>query len=266
MPLGWLREEMARIFALTNQKGGVGKTTTAINLAACLAAARRRVLLVDLDPQGNATIGSGIEKNSLEHSMYHLLLEDMPAGALMQRSESGGYDVLPADGDLTAAEAQLPGKEYCLRERLAPLGNDYDYILIDSPPALNPLTVNAMMAADGLIVPVQCEYYALEGLSALVQTVERLQERHPPLHIAGVLRTMYDSRNSLAQEVSEQLRVHFGDRLYHTIIPRNVRLAEAPSHGMPALAYDQLCRGAQAYQELAGEVLGRANSSPGSAG
>ena len=254
---------MVKIFALTNQKGGVGKTTTAINLAACLTAARRRVLLVDLDPQGNATIGSGIDKNTLENSMYHLLLEGMPAAALLQKSDSGGYDVLPADGNLTAAEAQLAGQEYRLREGLAPLGGDYDYILIDSPPALNPLTVNAMMAASGLIVPVQCEYYALEGLSALVQTVEHLQERHPPLHIAGVLRTMYDSRNSLAQEVSEQLQAHFGDSLYHTVIPRNVRLAEAPSHGMPVLAYDRLCRGALAYQELAGEVLGRADSGAG---
>ena len=256
---------MARVFAFINQKGGVGKTTTAVNLAACLAAARRRVLLVDLDPQGNATIGSGIDKNALEQSMYHLLLEDVQARALVCRSESGGYDVLPADGDLTAAEAQLPGQERRLREGLAPLAGEYDYILIDAPPALNSLTVNAMMAADGLIVPVQCEYYALEGLSALVQTVERLQERHPPLHISGVLRTMYDSRNSLAQDVSEQLREHFGDRLYHTVIPRNVRLAEAPSHGMPALAYDPLCRGAQAYQELAGEMLGRESAAAGSA-
>lgn len=252
---------MAKVYAIVNQKGGVGKTTTCINLAASLVAKRQHVLLIDLDPQGNATTGSGVDKLNLEHSVYDVLLGECSFVDAMHFSEHGGYQLLPANRDLTAAEVALldvSGKEYRLREALAPIRENYDFILIDCPPSLSMLTINALVASDGVIIPMQCEYYALEGLSDLVNTVQRIgQTLNPALEIEGLVRTMYDPRMSLTKEVSDQLSAHFGDRLYETVIPRNVRLAEAPSHGMPALVYDKQSRGAQAYLELAVEVTRR---------
>ncbi|GAB3460424.1 ParA family protein [Azotobacter salinestris] len=252
---------MAKVLAIANQKGGVAKTTTCINLAASLVATRRRVLLIDLDPQGNATTGSGVDKLSLEHSVYDVLTGDCSFAEAMHFSEHGGYQLLPANRDLTAAEVVLldkPGKEHRLREALAPIRENYDYILIDCPPSLSMLTVNALAAADGVIIPMQCEYYALEGLSDLVNSIQRIgQALNPNLQIEGLLRTMYDPRISLTNEVSDQLQAHFGDKLYETVIPRNVRLAEAPSHGMPALVYDKQSKGAQAYLALASELSRR---------
>jgi len=252
---------MAKVLAIANQKGGVAKTTTCINLAASLVATRRRVLLIDLDPQGNATTGSGVDKLNLEHSVYDVLTGDSNFAEAMHFSEHGGYQLLPANRDLTAAEVVLldkPGKEHRLREALAPIRENYDYILIDCPPSLSMLTINALAAADGVIIPMQCEYYALEGLSDLVNSIQRIgQALNPALQIEGLLRTMYDPRISLTHEVSDQLEAHFGDKLYETVIPRNVRLAEAPSHGMPALVYDKQSKGAQAYLALASEVSRR---------
>ncbi|ACO81300.1 chromosome partition ParA [Azotobacter vinelandii CA] len=252
---------MAKVLAIANQKGGVAKTTTCINLAASLVATRRRVLLIDLDPQGNATTGSGVDKLNLEHSVYDVLTGDCSFAEAMHFSEHGGYQLLPANRDLTAAEVVLldkPGKEHRLREALAPIRENYDYILIDCPPSLSMLTVNALAASDGVIIPMQCEYYALEGLSDLVNSIQRIgQALNPNLQIEGLLRTMYDPRISLTNEVSEQLQAHFGDKLYETVIPRNVRLAEAPSHGMPALVYDKQSKGAQAYLALASELSRR---------
>lgn len=252
---------MGKVLAIANQKGGVGKTTTSINLAASLAATKRKVLLIDLDPQGNATMGSGIDKSALEHSVYELLTERCELDQALCRSEAGKYDLLPANGDLTAAEVELLEKrmkESRLRYALASVRDRYDFILIDCPPSLNMLTVNGLVAADAVIIPMQCEYYALEGLSALVNTIQRIAAQlNPSLKIEGLLRTMYDPRNSLTLEVSSQLQEHFGDKLYKTVIPRNVRLAEAPSFGMPALAYDKQSRGAVAYLALAGELVRR---------
>ncbi|MEH6498969.1 MAG: ParA family protein [Pseudoalteromonas distincta] len=252
---------MGKVLAIANQKGGVGKTTTCINLAASLAATKRKVLLVDLDPQGNATMGSGIDKSDLEFSVYELLTGRCEMSQALQYSENGGYDILPANGDLTAAEVELLDvkmKESRLRYALTSLRSQYDFILIDCPPSLNMLTVNGLVAADGVIIPMQCEYYALEGLSALVNTIQRISSvLNPTLQIEGLLRTMYDPRNSLTLDVSAQLTSHFGDQLYQTVIPRNVRLAEAPSFGMPALTYDKQSRGAVAYLALAGEVVRR---------
>lgn len=252
---------MGKVLAIANQKGGVGKTTTCINLAASLAATKRKVLLVDLDPQGNATMGSGIDKSDLEFSVYELLTGRCELSQALQYSENGGYDILPANGDLTAAEVELLDvkmKESRLRYALTSLRSQYDFILIDCPPSLNMLTVNGLVAADGVIIPMQCEYYALEGLSALVNTIQRISSvLNPSLQIEGLLRTMYDPRNSLTLDVSAQLTNHFGDQLYQTVIPRNVRLAEAPSFGMPALTYDKQSRGAVAYLALAGEVVRR---------
>ncbi|MDV7210832.1 chromosome segregation ATPase [Azotobacter beijerinckii] len=252
---------MAKVLAIANQKGGVAKTTTCINLAASLVATRRRVLLIDLDPQGNATTGSGVDKLSLEHSVYDVLTGDCSFAEAMQFSEHGGYQLLPANRDLTAAEVVLldkSGKEHRLREALAPIRENYDYILIDCPPSLSMLTINALAAADGVIIPMQCEYYALEGLSDLVNSIQRIGKAlNPSLQIEGLLRTMYDPRVSLTNEVSDQLQAHFGDKLYETVIPRNVRLAEAPSHGMPALVYDKQSKGAQAYLALASELSRR---------
>lgn len=252
---------MAKVLAIANQKGGVAKTTTCINLAASLVATRRRVLLIDLDPQGNATTGSGVDKLALEHSIYDVLIGSCSLVEAMQLSEHGGYQLLPANRDLTAAEVallDLPNKEKRLREALAPVRENYDYILIDCPPSLSMLTVNALVAADGVIIPMQCEYYALEGLTDLINTIQRISQLlNPTLKIEGLLRTMYDPRISLTNEVSEQLKAHFGDKLYDTVIPRNVRLAEAPSHGMPALVYDKQSRGALAYLALAGELSRR---------
>jgi chromosome partitioning protein len=249
------------MIACANQKGGVGKTTTAINLAASLAATRRRVLLVDMDPQGNATMGSGVEKNRQAVSAYNVILHKVPALDAVQKVEHSGYDIIPANGDLTAAEVKLMreyGRESKLRKALVPLAERYDYILIDCPPALNMLTVNALAAAQGVLIPMQCEYYALEGLSALLGTIEQIRDAvNPELRVAGILRTMYDPRNNLANEVSSQLIMHFGDQVYRTMIPRNVRLAEAPSYGVPALLHDKNSRGALSYLALAGEILRR---------
>ncbi len=260
---------MSRVIALINQKGGVGKTTTAVNLAASLAATRRRVLLIDIDPQGNATMGSGVEKNDLEVSIYEALVGRAEFAQALCRGLDAGYDLLPANSDLTAAEVELLGmsmKEYRLRYLLAHVRKDYDYVLIDCPPALNMLTVNAMAAAGSVIIPVQCEYYALEGLAALLSTVQQVRQTiNEALRIEGLLRTMYDGRNSLSRDVSTQLQEHFGEQMFRTLIPRNVRLAEAPSHGMPVLCYDRQSKGSIAYLALAGELLRRADAGVDSA-
>jgi chromosome partitioning protein len=252
---------MTRIFAITNHKGGVGKTTTSVNLAAGLAQAGQRVLLADLDPQGNATMGSGVDKRALRQTVYQVLLGLATAASVRQRSQSGGYDVLPANRDLAGAEVELVSLEHRekrLKAALEPLAPEYDFILLDCPPSLSMLTLNALVAADAVMIPMQCEYYALEGLSDLINTLKKVrQSLNPRLEIEGLLRTMYDPRNTLAQQVSAQLQQHFGDKVYATVIPRNVRLAEAPSFGAPAVNFDQACRGSQAYIALAGEILSR---------
>ncbi|MCJ8311832.1 MAG: ParA family protein [Pseudomonadales bacterium] len=251
---------MAKIYAITNQKGGVGKTTTSINLAASMVAMKRKVLLVDLDPQGNATMGCGVDKHEVKLSVYDLLVQQTPASEVICKSKSG-IDVIPANSDLTAAEVELLDvqmKEKRLSSNLASIRDQYDYILIDCPPSLNMLTVNALCAADGVIIPMQCEYFALEGLADLIQTVQNIAKvANPKLEIEGVLRTMYDPRKSLTKDVSEQLIAYFAGKLYETVIPRNVRLAEAPSHGLPVIQYDKSSKGAMAYLALAGEILRR---------
>jgi chromosome partitioning protein len=249
---------MARILAIANQKGGVGKTTTAVNLAAALAATPRRVLLVDLDPQGNATMASGVDKRELEASMCEVLLGEATANAAIVATQEG-YDLLPTNIDLTAAEIRLmdePAREHRLKNALDAIRGRYDYVLIDCPPSLSLLTLNALAAADGVIVPMQCEYFALEGLSALVNTIEALKQKlNPALEIAGIVRTMYDVRNNLASAVSNELTQHFGDKVFRSIVPRNVRLAEAPSHGKSIIGYDRASRGGIAYLGLAGEIV-----------
>ncbi|RMD69195.1 MAG: ParA family protein [Gammaproteobacteria bacterium] len=246
-----------RILAVTNQKGGVGKTTTSVNLAASLAYLGQNVLLIDLDPQGNATMGSGVDKREVSLTAYACLMEKRPLSQVAIPVPQGDYRIVPSNSELTAAEVELLHVgERERRLQLALQGEDFDWVLIDCPPALNMLTVNALTASHGVIIPIQCEYYALEGLSDLLGTIEQVREElNPDLHIEGVVRTMYDPRNRLANEVSAQLERHFGDQLYRTPIPRNVRLAEAPSYGLPAIHYDPGSVGAQAYFALAGEIL-----------
>ena len=253
---------MKRIIAIANQKGGVGKTTTAVNLTASLAATQRRVLLVDLDPQGNATMGCGVEKSGVELGSCEVLLGECTAEQAIVPVAHARFDLIPANQDLTSAEVRLlatdEGREARLRDALAPLRERYDLIFIDCPPALNMLTLNALVAADSVIVPMQCEYYALEGLSALTATIEQVREAvNPGLHIEGILRTMFDPRANLSTEVSAQLMEHFGDTVFRTVIPRNIRLAEAPSFGKPVLLHDKDSRGALAYLALAGEMIRR---------
>ena len=251
---------MGKVLAIANQKGGVGKTTTSINLAASLVKTRRRVMLVDIDPQGNATMGSGVPKEQCQATTYEVLLGLATVEAARVTTE-GGYDLVPANSRLSGAEVELiemERRERRLRTALETVRGEYDYILIDCPPALNLLTVNAMVAAQAVMIPMQCEYYALEGLTALINTIRKIRETlNPALEIEGLLRTMYDPRNNLDNEVSAQLKAHFGDKLFRTVIPRNIRLAEAPSHGKPVISYDMQSKGAQAYLALAGEMLRR---------
>jgi chromosome partitioning protein len=254
---------LAKIIAITNQKGGVGKTTTSVNLAASLAATKRRVLLIDLDPQGNATMGSGVDKRTVSASIYDVLVEGRDIASTAVPAGQAGFNLLPANDDLTGAEIallDLPQREQRLKRALEAVQLDYDYILIDCPPSLNMLTLNALVATEWALIPMQCEYFALEGLSALVRTLDKIRNTlNPRLQVGGVLRTMFDPRNNLANDVSAQLVEHFGEKVYRTVIPRNVRVAEAPSHGLPVLLYDKASRGAQAYLALAGEILRRAD-------
>jgi chromosome partitioning protein len=258
---------MKRVIAVANQKGGVGKTTTAVNLAASLAATKRRTLLVDLDPQGNATMGCGVDKSQIDRGSCEVLLGEADITQAIVQLENGGFSLLPSNQDLTAAEVRLltmiTGRELKLRSALKPVRENYDVIIIDCPPALNMLTVNALVASDSVLIPMQCEYYALEGLSALLSTVDQIRAAvNPDLEIEGILRTMFDPRNNLANEVSAQLLMHFGDKVFRTIIPRNIRLAEAPSFGKPVLFHDKESRGALAYLALAGEMIRREEEVP----
>ncbi len=250
---------MIRILAVTNQKGGVGKTTTTVNLAARLAAIKQRVLLIDLDPQGNATMGSGIEKRDLQSSVYDVLLGNKTIAQARKAAGVGDYDVLPANRELAGAEIELvdmPKREMRLQESLLAVEGEYDYVLIDCPPALNLLTLNGLCAAKTVMIPMQCEYYALEGLSDLVNTIRKVRANlNPVLEIEGLLRTMFDPRSALAQQVSAQIEAHFGDKVYRTVVPRNIRLAEAPSYGVPVMFHDKASKGAQAYLALASEML-----------
>ncbi len=259
---------MMKILAITNQKGGVGKTTTSVNLAASLASLGKRVLLIDLDPQGNASTGSGVDKSTLKYSIYHVLIGKKNLQEVIIKNEKNGFDIAPSNRELAGAEVELVNeisRENRLKSAIAELVDEhddvklnciYDYILLDCPPALNLVTVNALTAANAVMIPMQCEYYALEGLSDLVNTIKKVRAHlNKTLEIEGLLRTLFDARNMLANQVSEQLISHFGDKVYKTIIPRNIRLAEAPSYGLPVLAYDKSSKGASAYMELATEIL-----------
>jgi chromosome partitioning protein len=252
---------MSYIFAVANQKGGVGKTTTTVNLAAALAAQGQRVLLVDLDPQGNATMGSGVDKRALKNSVYHVLLGLASLAEARQASEAGKYDTLPANRDLAGAEVEmvdLDSRETRLKHALALHDKDYDFVLIDCPPSLSLLTLNGLCAANGVIIPMQCEYYALEGLSDLVNTIKKVHANlNPDLKIIGLLRVMFDTRSTLSNQVSAQLEQHFGDKVFRSIVPRNVRLAEAPSYGVPGVLFDRAAKGAQAYLAFAAEMIER---------
>lgn len=247
-----------KILAITNQKGGVGKTTTCVNLAASLASLGKRVLLIDLDPQGNASTGSGIDKAHLKLSIYHVLIGTKTLNEVLLKSETGGFDIAPSNRELAGAEVELVNelaRENRLKAAIAKIADQYDFVLLDCPPALNLVTVNALTAAHAVMIPMQCEYYALEGLSDLVNTIKKVRAHlNPTLEIEGLLRTLFDNRNMLAQQVSAQLITHFGEKVYKTVIPRNIRLAEAPSYGMPVLHYDKGSKGALAYMELAKEI------------
>ena len=258
---------MGHIIAVTNQKGGVGKTTTTVNLAASLAEYGKKVLLIDLDPQGNATTGSGLDKNDLKNSSYDVIMAEAKAADTIVKSDDLAFDVMPTNSDLTAAEVGLLEtklREHRLRIALESTRDNYDFILIDCPPSLSMLTVNALVASQGIVIPIQCEYYALEGLSSLLKTIERVKQKaNPTLEVTGLLRTMFDARNNLANQVSRQLINHFGGKVFHSIIPRNVRLAEAPSHGLPVLNYDRASRGSIAYMALASEFMRRQTQTNG---
>jgi len=252
---------MGRIIAIANQKGGVGKTTTAVNLACGLAQNGQRVLLVDLDPQGNATMGAGVEKRTALPTAYQVLLGEADIASARLHSEQGGFDVVPANRELAGGEVEmveLDKREFRLKSELMRVSGEYDFILVDCAPTLNLLTVNALAAAHAVLIPMQCEYYALEGLTDLVATIKKVKQKlNPNIEIEGLLRVMYDPRSTLAQQVAAELKSHFGDKVFNTVIPRNIRLAEAPSHGLPGIVYDRASKGAQAYVELARELLDR---------